>query len=148
MRRPAQQALTRAPVCQVLGGTLSCLRQALMRVAKRCERARGLAPLALSWVPPDWCLICWRTCDVESTWRRGWLTRAPLSRVCHLVRRGVLSQLQACGTSACVFDEKEEATVASQFRQSCCAILRLGNCARERNAQSGCQTHLEFNVEA
>ena len=58
---------------------------------------------------------------------RGWLTRAPPSRVCHLVRRGVLSQccmLQACGTSACVFDEKEAATVASQFRQSCCAILR------------------------
>ena len=133
--------------CGGAGGAKTCLADARARALRlwRYEvlpwagagaRRGACQALALSRAPPDRCLIWRSTCGVESTRRvflawevhgRGWLTRAPPSlcvtsfeeQLCHVV---VCCKRVAPAHAFSM--RKEEATVASQVRQSWCAILR------------------------
>ena len=86
---------------------------------------------------------------------RPWLADQGTSfSVRHLFRRAALScccMMQACGTSACVFDEKggsNSCLPGSTIVVRYFAGTLFENCAQGPNAQSGFRAHLVLDFDA
>ena len=133
-----------------------------LALGRRWCAARGLStscPLAgATWQVSDLVEHVWRREHAAGVLglggaRRGWPTRAPPplcvtsfeGQLCHVV------VMQACGTSACVFDEKggsNSCLPGSTIVVRYFAGTLFGNCAQGRDAQSGFRAHLVLDFDA